>query len=193
MYRRFDVTIRGPKLLMHNVRLADPLDDYAKAMKTLTGNRKKSDEDHAEISRIEFHGGLYFAADIGPYIPDSWLSAMLVEGARKRKLGKPFEANVSIAEERNPLSYTGPRTVEGLWSAGTFVDRRGVVIGQAKTMRTRPLFRDWKVTFQVHLLECELNAEEVETAICNAGPYGIGDGRPMLAGKFALESFVEVK
>lgn len=193
MYRQFDVTIKGSKLMMHNVRLSDPLDNFTKALKAFTGNRKKSDEDHVEISRIEFEGGLYFDPKVGPYIPDTWLNAMLVEGARKRKLGKLFEANVSVAEERNPLKYDGPRTVEGLWKDGRFADRRGVVVGQAKTMRTRPIFRDWSVSFRIQLLECELNADELETAILNAGPYGIGDGRPMLAGKFSLESFAEVK
>jgi hypothetical protein len=192
MYRSFDVTIGGSRLMMHNAQLSDPLNHYAKALKAFTGNRKKSDEDHVEIGRIEFEGGLYFDPDIGPYIPDHWLNAMLVEGARKRKLGKLFEANVSVAEERHALQYAGPRTVEALWASGKFADRRGVVIGQAKTMRTRPLFRDWKVSFRVQLLECELNADEIETAVLNAGPYGIGDGRPMLAGKFALVSFHEV-
>lgn len=191
--RIFDVVIGGKKLMMHNVRLADPLDEHSKALKAVTSSRKKSDEDHVLISRLEFIGGLYHDKGLGPYVPDSWLSAMLVEGARKRKLGKLFEANVSVVDDRYPLLYEGPRSVDELWTAGTFADRRGVVVGMAKTMRTRPLFRQWRVGFQVALLECELNPEDVETAIVAAGPYGIGDGRPMLAGKFALLSFAEAK
>lgn len=194
MFKQFEATIAGPRLMMHNVRLADPLDRYTKALKALTSNKKKSDEDHIEIGRMEFEGGLYFDPAIGPYVPDIWLTAMLVEGARKRKKGKTFEAHVSIPDEKHPLVYDGPRTVDGLWDAGSrFVDRRGVRVQQAKLMRTRPIFRDWKVTFRIQLLECDLNPSDIEAAILDAGPFGIGDGRPMYAGKFTLESFKGAK
>lgn len=46
-------------LLMHDNKAANPLNPYAKAMKALTGKRKKTDDDLAEIARIEWEAGLY--------------------------------------------------------------------------------------------------------------------------------------
>lgn len=192
MFKQYMATIGGARLMMSNARMSDPVDRYTKALKALTGQKKKSDDDHAEISRIEFEGRLYFHEKHGPYLPDQVLNAVLVEGARKRKQGTVFSANISVAEEYNRLEYDGPRTVEAMWEAGKFADRRPVVVGQAKTMRTRPMFRDWRVTFTVQVLECELNGDDIESALLNAGPYGIGDGRPMLAGKFTLLNFKEI-
>lgn len=188
------VTIQGDRLLMHNVRLADPLDPYSKAIKAVAGKRKKSDDDHAEIARVEFEGGLYIDDAIGPYVPDKWLVGSIIGGARKRKLGREFAANVSLSEEKIKLIYDGPRTAAKLWEAGsTFVDRRGVGVNGKMVMRTRPIFRNWSATFTVQVLECDLNLSDLEEALDEAGPRGIGDGRPQLGGKFAVQSFKEVK
>ncbi len=51
------VAINGPILMMHNGRTKDPLDPYAKALKKLTGKRKKTDADYLEISRLEWEAG----------------------------------------------------------------------------------------------------------------------------------------
>lgn len=189
----FDVEIAGKRLLMHNGQLADPLNEYTKALKEVTSKRKKSDDDHEESARREFQGGLYFDDKAGPYIPDIVLASMLVEGAKKRKLGKAFTATVSIVDEANPLIYKGPRTRAGLWADKSFIDRRGAVVGQARIMRTRPKFTDWSLKFQVSLLKCELNAADIEAALTDAGLYvGLGDHRPAF-GKFVVKSFGKAK
>lgn len=193
--KEFEVTISGNRLMMHNDRLSDPLDPYTKALKAVTAKRNKTEEDHVAMSRAEFEGGLYFDEKAGPYIPDKWLNALVVEGARRRKLGKVFAANVSVRDEIHPLQYEGPRTVEAMWAAGTkFVDRRSVGNQQNRVMRTRPIFRDWRVTFVVRVLDdSAVNPDDLEMAIEDAAPYGIGDGRPMFAGKFVVEEFKELK
>ena len=56
-------------LLMHNIRLADPLNPIAKAMKAISSKRKKTDDDLAQLARLEFEGGLYVLPDLGPYLP----------------------------------------------------------------------------------------------------------------------------
>jgi len=43
---------------MHNGQLADPMNRFTKAIKEITGKRKKSDSDHMEISHLEFLGSL---------------------------------------------------------------------------------------------------------------------------------------
>lgn len=194
--REFEVTIGGNRLMMHNDRLSDPLDPHSKALRAATSSKdKKTDEGQLAIARAEFEGGLYFDKEAGPYVPDKWINSMLVEGARRRKLGRIFEAHVTVRDEIHPLQYQGPRTIDGLWKAGTqFVDRRSVGNQQNRVMRTRAIFRDWKVTFLVRLLDdSAVNKEDVEMAIEDAAPYGLGDGRPMYAGKFVVVEFKEIK
>ena len=65
---QFRITITGTaELLMHNARLANPLDSAAKAMKAISSKRVKTDEDHAEMARLEHFGSLYYDSEIGPY------------------------------------------------------------------------------------------------------------------------------
>jgi hypothetical protein len=193
--KSYKVVLAGKALLMHNGQLADPRNPYAKALKEATSKKKKSDDDHEEIARREFQGGLYHDDDIGPYIPGDALQAMLVEGSRKSKQGRDFVA-VSIEEERVPLQYKGPRDRLGLWKDDKFVFTKAVRNQQSRVMRTRPIFRDWKVEFTVSIEDdATVNPPDVERALTIAGrQVGIGDYRPGSPrggryGRFSLESF----
>lgn len=192
MSKFVEIEIAGPTLMMHNSRLSDPLDKKTQALKTVSKKRQKTEEDHEELARLEFIGGLYCDDDIGPFIPSKWLNSMLIEGARKSKQGRAFEAGISVVEERNKLHYKGPRNAEALWQNKDFVDRRSVGVTQSRVMRTRPIFRNWSVKFAVEYDENQVDAQQIESAVEMAAPFGIGDGRPMFAGKFELTSFKEV-
>jgi hypothetical protein len=52
-------------LVMHNERLADPLDEFTRAIGAISKKRNKTEADHMEIGRLEFFGGLY----ANPMIP----------------------------------------------------------------------------------------------------------------------------
>ena len=58
-------------LLMHNNVTVNPLDEQTKAIKKYTSKRKKPEEDHLMIQRLEWEAGLYHDDEIGPYIPGS--------------------------------------------------------------------------------------------------------------------------
>jgi len=58
------VRMRGlSPLLCHNGQTADPQNAYAKAMKAVSGKRKKTDADFDEMSRLEWLAGLYRSED----------------------------------------------------------------------------------------------------------------------------------
>lgn len=191
--RRFKVRVRGRSLLMHNGQLANPLNEWSKALKVETSKRKKSDEDHERIAQIEFQGGLYFDDKLGPVLPGALIDATLVNGAKKKRLGSIFESCVRTSEDVYRLDYEGPRTREGLWADPQFRDQRGAGVQTSRVLRTRPKFTDWSVTFEVDVFPCELNPDNVRQAIVDAGIYvGFGDFRPRF-GLFVLESFEEVK
>lgn len=188
----YRVGIGGDRLMMHNEQLANPFNEYTQELAKLTKKRGKALEDHLEIARIEYQGGLYFDDKIGPYVPNHCLMKMLVQGARRRKLGKQFEQMVQITREKNPVLYAGPRTRDGLWDSGKFVDQRLVGVNAARTMRTRPLFRDWAVDFEVVVLDGAVNGDDVKAALEASESIGLLDGRPTYAGQFALRKFERV-
>jgi hypothetical protein len=196
------VSLKVGTLLVHNQQLADPQNEYAKALKEITGKKKKNDDDAEEISRREFQGGLYFDEKLGPYVPDSWIYRMIVEGARKSKMGKEVGPFLEIAEFRIPIVYDGPRTREGLWKDKRFIDRRSVVISGRRVMRTRPRFDNCRLDFTVRIYEGGPGSDVILQALDHASvSIGIGSGRPGSPkgtaapgiGKFSIEKFEVAK
>jgi hypothetical protein len=174
------LTLEGTApILLHNVRLANPLDAYARAMKEITGKRKKTDEDFERLARIEFEGGLYFAEGVGPYLPGANIEKCVVEGARITKQGKQVERGVFIIENESPLIYDGPRTVEELWKGGYWSTMAVKPQGRSTVMRTRPMFRQWLVETTAELDPGMLNLDGLRAIVHDAGGMvGIGDYRP---------------
>lgn len=183
---RFEVTATGTRpLLMHNVRLADPLDPYAKKMAAISGKRKKTDEDREDIARVEFEGGLYYDDLLGPYIPMEMLFATMYAAAKLDKLGELFkQAFLAFTEDRYPLAYVGPRDMAKLRDDANFTDRRTVGVQRAKVMRVRPIFRQWELDFAVELDTTILDPAQCVGIIEKAGQFkGIGDYRALF-GRF---------
>lgn len=184
------LTGRGTRpLLMHNVRLASPLNAYAKQLKALNAKRNKTDEDRLAIARVEFEGSLYFDEQVGPYVPGPNLLASLVEGGRLTKSGKKVERGVNVDDLVMPLIYRGPRDVESLWGGGEseFVDLRTVVVQRNKVDRCRPIFREWAFEAEILLDPAVIDLDEFREVASNAGAMaGIGDYRRMY-GRFSVE------
>jgi hypothetical protein len=135
------ITITGTApLLMHNVRLANPLDPIARAMKETSGKRKKTDEDLERLARLEFEGGLYVDS-AGPYLPGANIEKCLVEGARVTRQGKQVERGLFVTDNEVPLLYDGPRTADGLWADESFRSMMAVKVGTSRVMRCRPMER----------------------------------------------------
>lgn len=180
----FTITLTGTQpLLMHNARMADPLDPIVKAKAKLTSKMKKTDADHEEIAHLDFMGGLYFDADLGPYLPGDNFQRCLLDAARMNRLGPKVERGVFIDSDVNPLAYSGPRTVEALWSDESYRFRRSVKTGKGKsaprTMGCRPIFRNWKCQAHGLLDESQINLDDLRLIADNAGTFiGIGDWRP---------------
>jgi len=185
-------------LLMHNGRLRNPMDPWAKALKASNGKFRgsKSDDDFADQSKVEYIGGLYCDDKLGPVIPADNLQAMLVEGARKRRLGKQFEAFVEIVEPEDSsgykLEYDGPRDPEILCLTDEFVSLKAVKIGQVAVMRTRPKFKNWSVDFDIEILPGGPDVKQVEDALRDAGlTIGLCEWTPRY-GRFELTSVTKV-
>lgn len=175
----FTITLTGTApLLMHNSRLSNPLDPATKALKKVTGKRQKTDDDHEQIARLEFAGGLYLDPDVGPYIPGENIARALVDGAKLTKMGVKVTRGVFISTDVNPLAYDGPRDEQKLWDAG-WRHMASVKIGTSRTMRCRPWFPEWRVQADGILDPSVLELDDLAAIADNAGSMiGLGDWRP---------------
>lgn len=174
------ITLNGTApLIQHNVRLANPLDPITRAMKEISGKRKKTDDDLFRLARLEFEGGLYFMNGIGPYVPGANIEKTIVEGARITKQGKQVERGLFVTDNESPLIYAGPRTIEDLWADESYRSMMSVKVGQARIMRCRPWFHNWALEVTAEVDEGLLNLEALNSICSDAGAMvGLGDYRP---------------
>jgi len=181
MLERLSFRIVGvAPLLMHNGRLADPLDDIVRQIKEVTGKRHKTDADHEEVARLEWLGSLYLHEG-KPCIPADVLEAALIGkggAARKQKMGKQAAAGLMVFDNF-PLEYEGPRDPHEMWKLPKFRFRCRVKVGQASVMRTRPIFREWATNVTAMYNPDIINADDVKLWMEIAGAeVGIMDWRP---------------
>jgi len=180
----FTITINGTAaLVMHNGRLADRLDPAARALAAANAEAgrgsKRTEADDERIARVEFAGALYLDPDVGPYLPADNIWKTLHMAARKSSDGKQFEQAVAITSEINPVSYPGPRDLDGLYANKNFVFRKVVTVGRSRIARTRPIFQQWKTSADGLLDEELLDLSKLRTISERAGALiGLCEWRP---------------
>lgn len=184
------VTLIGERpLIVKSDRGVNPLDPLVRELAKITGKRKKTEDDHELISRLEFELGLYWHEDIGPFMPTGNVHKSFVEGARQSKLGKNLEQGSFPTEVRVPIIYEGPRDIEGLYQKPDHVYTVSVGIGQKRTMRTRPRFPKWAIEVPFALDPEKVDLDVFMQVVSVAGRYiGLGERRPNKGGPFGVYS-----
>lgn len=172
-------------LIVHNGRLADPLDPITRQLAELTGKRKKTLEDHHRISRVEWEGGLYLDEDDEPCLPSECIEATLVAGAKRTKQGRDAKAGIVVPDHAK-LVYDGPKDVEAMWASGKFLKRNGVRVGPARVIRSRPIFHAWsavvRIVWDPDVIRDEPDLMKIAEA---AGQMGTCEWRPRF-GRFEV-------
>ena len=173
-------------LLLHNGQTADPLNKWAKALKEVSGVRKKTEEHYLEMARIEWHAGLYVDDDGKVVLTSDVLDAVLVEGAKKSKLGKQFKAGCWVEKDaRLDIGYSYDKAFD-LWGVEQFKDTRSVRVGTNRVQRTRPIFRKWSAVVEISYDSTLVKRSEIVKSLHDAGAQvGIGDYRPRF-GRFEV-------
>lgn len=172
-------------LIMHNVRLARPDDDFVRAIAKITAKGSKMTlDDREEVARLEFAGGLYIDED-GPYLPYANVRRCFQKAATVRKLGTHVQRALLPTELSSSLEYPGPREIEKLWADATYHYSTVVGVQRAKTVRMRPWFPQWSARFEWELLTDTLDPEDMASIIVSAGRIeGLGDNRVNGFGRF---------
>jgi len=145
----FRITGLSP-LIMHNGHLANPLNKHARAIKKISGKRKKTEADYEEMARLEFLGSLYLH-DGQPCIPGEVMEGGLAGrggAARKVKRGKDAAQGL-LCVGPFPLEYDGPKAPQEMWEDGQFTFARLVNVKGSRLMRTRVIFREWASTIEI--------------------------------------------
>jgi hypothetical protein len=175
-------------LLMCNGQMADPLNEHARALAEAIKDRKnkKTIEGIALIRRLEWLGHIYQDTKGIVGIPGDSIVALVLGGAKKSKRGQEAKAGVYEAQPFFPLVYDGPKKVAELYKDPRFVDCRGVRQQRNRIMRTRPIFKDWKLPIELHVETDIMDRKAVETALVEAGVIGLGDYHYRF-GRFTVE------
>lgn len=186
--------LEGQSLMFHNGQLANPFYVYTKALKEYTKRRSKTEDDHLQMAKIEWEGGLYmshknedgfWADDSYPIIPRECLFATLWSGAKKYKQGNQFKAGV-VVENDARLIYEGAKTLAGMRGVERFIDSRLVDVNGSKVMRTRPKFLGWSAEFTVQFDDSVIDEEMVIRSVEAGGRLvGLCELRPT-QGRFRI-------
>jgi hypothetical protein len=193
----FTIRLTGTRpLLMHNARLSNPLDTYAKAMKEIHSKHKKTEDDYVALANREWLGAVYHGeteprdlgiGDIGPYIPGQNIERMLVDSAKITRDGQNIKRGVLILSDYCPLVYNGPRDLKTLSVDGNYRFMASVKVGVQRVMRCRPRFLEWSVSAMGDLDKEILDPDEFSAIATRAGHLiGLGDWRPRY-GRFTAE------
>lgn len=200
--RTLTFTIKGiAPLMMHNGLLASPFYSYTKRLKEITKKRGKTEEDHIEMAKIEWEGGLYMShrdADTGlwsedshPIIPAECLYATLLAGAKAFKGGMSFKAGVFLTQSAR-LHYNGDNKIKNLADLRgkeSFIDSRLVDVNGSKVTRTRPIFHDWSCEFNVEYDPSVVDEADLIRWVQTGGRLkGLCELRPTM-GRFTIESY----
>lgn len=139
-----------------------------------------------ERIRFVWHGAARHGA---PCIPDYVLEAALIGrggAARSQKMGKEAAAGMFVMKNF-PLEYNGPKDPAELWEVEEFRLARAVRVGQARVIRTRPIFQEWAANVEVEFDLDFLNADHIQQWMEIAGrKVGLMDWRPK-CGRFSVK------
>lgn len=176
------ITLTGTQpLLMHNVQLGDPENEYVRDIGRLNALKSKiTDEQRAERDWLKFRGGLYYDDQAGPYLPAANVFRSIQQAASLTRNGKDIERGMILLDESAPLDYDGPRKPEELWGDGKtrFVDRRMARVNRAPVVAIRPRFEEWSATFRFELDEDVMNPDDFAFIAEKAGRMiHVGDYR----------------
>lgn len=175
-------------MLMHNGRLANPIDPHTRELKQLTAKRKKTDEDLIDIMRVEARGSAYETTDelLGYPTQNVWKCVYSAATAFKR--GEDIKRALSAADTTELLLVGGEQIkVATFLEDPANIDYRPVKVMGKKTMRARPIVHDWATTHTFELLEDVMDPRDLVPILERAGRLvGLGDWRPTF-GTFTVE------
>jgi hypothetical protein len=176
-------------IILHNGRMANPLDPWAKKLKEISSKRSKTDADHEQMAKIEWHASLYLDKEGRLILPAMMIEAALVNGSKKFKLGQQAKAGLFV-DSHAVLEFDGQGLSDAqLWDRGENTFTTGCVIGgKSRVQRTRFRADDWAAKVAVTFDDGLFNPAQVKDIFAVTGSQvGVGTWRPR-HGRFLSEA-----
>jgi hypothetical protein len=169
-------------LLLHNGRLANPMDPWTRELKALTSKRSKTDEDLAAMLITEARGAAYETPEGYIGLPDSNVWRAIQNAAKAYKRGKDVDRAVIY----NPVHVAPilfpdgqPQLAERYLMDASHIDYRNVGIQGRTVMRSRPVITEWRTSHDFEVYVDIVMVEDLVTFVTRAGRLeGVGDHRP---------------
>lgn len=182
-------------LLMHNCQGADPSFPLTIEKKKLTGLRKKTDEIHEQISKLEWLSALYWNNKFGACVPDRLLKGAIVASSKKDKKGKIYGASCIVLTDEAELIFHDSKMSESeLYETGKYIDRRIVNVQRSRVVRVRPIFDEWSCVFELAFDPAAIEEKDLLNTLARAGQIiGIGDYRPDCGGPYGRFTVEKIK
>ena len=194
----YEITIQGrpPGLIQHDgAKGLDTRSALALEIKSIT-SKKSSNRTAAEDARhreLECQRGLWLDRSGAPTVPAAAIRSVIETGARKRKQGPQVREGLRVTKivsfdyDKEALGTTAEEIGR---NAQLTVD---VVVSRSRVLRTRPLFPDWSLTFQVEGDDELVDDTKLADWLAIAGRrIGIGDWRPEKSGQYGRFSTTSI-
>lgn len=186
---QFTIKAVGTKpLLLHNVDLANPRNEYARKMTELRGipSRRRTDDWLDEMEYVSFMGAFYDIPDVdGIGIPAENIRQSLIAAAKINRLGTQAKRAIMVTVPAVPLIFEGPRKPQELWDAGKFKITRMIRGTGGASPTTYPIFHDWAVKVPFELDDAALNVRDLTQIAERAGRMeGLGASRKQGYGRY---------
>lgn len=176
-------------MLMHNTRLANPMNPYTKKLKSLVNKKKKTEEELVEIAQIETRAGFYETNDGLVGIEMQAVYASIRDGAKAHNLGKDVTRALLWKAEAVPIEIDGKTwTCDEYMKRPDSVDYRPVVVNGRRTMRARPKIQEgWTTMVEFTLIVSIMEISVLPPILEKAGRFrGLYDYRPIF-GQYKAE------
>lgn len=185
------ITLTGTTtLLMKNIQLGDPDNEYVREMAKLNALKSKiTDEQRRERDYLKWRGAMYHDEIDGPIMPAANVFRSIQQAAALTRNGKDVERGLIIHGLHARLEFPGKRDLGAMWNggAGPHVDRRMCVINRAPVPNVRPAFPEWSCSLNFDLDEDVMNPDTFAWVAEKAGRMiHIGDYRRFF-GAYSVE------
>lgn len=176
------VTLTGTQpLILHNGRLANPLDPYTRELGAISRKRGKTDDDIAQMISIEARAAAYETPDGYIGLPDSNAWRSIQEAAKAYKRGQDVSRAVIYDPVRvAPITVDGELVqVEDYLAREGAIDYRPVGVQGRTVMRARPIIADWTTYHDFEVYTDIVMIEDLVQFVERAGRLqGVADHRP---------------
>ena len=207
-------TIEGiTPIQLQNPMYQHPSEPLYKIRTPISQKRKKTEEDHITLSKLDFlmschwavdstkdcnckidaNGNVRFTGFKDPYMPAEMLRKSIRNSAKalNNRKGAAFDRGVTVSEDML-LNYEGAKDCNGMWNDKLWVRLRGERSGSLIWI-TRVKIPKWSVNFSLTCDTSQVEISELETMLKASGKYsGVGSYRPENggnAGKFKVTEF----